>query len=253
MDSMHAGSLKGESLAKLFPGRRRDKTASPILHQVSFLVRRGETLGIMGRSGSGKTTLGLIAAGLEPPSSGRLLLDGRPVDGMNRMEMKEFRRRVQMVFQNPEASLNPGKTIERALGEVLALMRIPKPERGPRILQALQEVGLSGEFACRLPGQLSGGQNQRVVLARALLVGPDFLVLDEPAAALDISERARLLHLLRGLQAERGLGLLFFSHDTDSVRFLAHRAARLENGRLITGAQPGERLPGSGVDFPNPG
>ena len=134
-----------------------------------------------------------------------------------------------MVFQNPEASLNPKKTIRRSLSEVLGLKNVPRAERMERIAQGLHEVGLSTEILNRFPRQLSGGQNQRVALARTLFLEPEFLILDEPTSALDISARAHLLQLLKSLQAKQDLGFIFISHEPEVIRFMAHRVG------LITG------------------
>jgi len=230
---MYSGKLTVENIVKRYPAPRRGDPPAVILDGISLDLGRGETLGIMGKSGEGKTTLGLIASGLESPSSGRVTYRGRSLREMDGKRRREFRRRVQMVFQNPEASLHPARTVERALCEVLDLMGVSRSERPRKAVEALGTAGLSEEYLCRLPRQLSGGQNQRVALARALLVDPEFLVLDEPAAALDISERARLLHLLLRLQEQRSLGYLFISHDSAAVRFLSHRSVRLESGRLL--------------------
>jgi ABC-type glutathione transport system ATPase component len=229
---MPDAALTIENIRKRFPAPRRGNPPAVVLDGISLELHRGETLGIMGGSGAGKTTLGLIAAGLEPPTSGRVAFHGESTEDMSRTGRRRFRRRVQMVFQNPEASLNPGKTVGQALTEVLRLIGVDKSARAAGAVESLAAVGLADEFLCRLPCQLSGGQNQRVALARALLVDPEILILDEPAAALDISERARLLHLLRELQEKRGLGMLFISHDPAAVRFIAHRTTRLESGRI---------------------
>jgi peptide/nickel transport system ATP-binding protein len=186
----------------------------------------------MGGSGTGKTTLARIAGGLEAASEGIVTYAGSNIRSLGKVERRRFRSRVQMVFQNPEASFNPKKTIQRSMSEVLGLRGIPRSERDERIGGRLDSVGLSAEILGKYPRQLSGGQNQRVALARALLLEPEFLILDEPPSALDISERARLLQLLRALQAEQNLGYIFISHEPDIIRYIAHRIGFIRDRTL---------------------
>jgi peptide/nickel transport system ATP-binding protein len=209
------------------------------LEKVTFSVNQGETFGIMGASGTGKTTLAKILAGLEPPSSGAVTYAGRSLSSMDRNTRTRFRRSVQLMFQNPEGSLNPRKRIGRSLQEILRLAGSPAEAHRDRIGWALKQVGLADEVLERLPSQLSGGQNQRVVLARVLLLEPEFLILDEPTSSLDTSMRAQLLHLLKSLQDRHGIGYLFISHGPDVVRFMADRIGVIEGGTLRVGAKMG--------------
>jgi peptide/nickel transport system ATP-binding protein len=234
-------SLSVRNVSKAFLRGRRRGDARLVLKDISFEVGRGETLGIVGNSGTGKTTLAKILMGLERPSSGSVRYGGWELSGRDRAGMLRFRRKVQMVFQNPESSLNPRKTIKRSLGDVLGLIHLPKSERGRRMTAALEAVGLATEILGRFPSQLSGGQNQRVALARTLLLEPDFLILDEPTSALDISARAQLLHLLKALQRERELGYVFISHEPTVIRFMADRVGIIRDGRwrLMPGPEAG--------------
>jgi peptide/nickel transport system ATP-binding protein len=217
-------SLTAKNIGKRFRSGRKDREASVVLQGVSFSIIRGETFGIMGGSGTGKTTLARILAGLEPVSFGRLKYRDRDVQSLGGAEKKRFRQKVQMVFQNPEGSLNPRK--------VLGLMGQPHEAGEDLIRDRLEQVGLSTEVLGRLPSQLSGGQNQRVALARVLLLEPEFLILDEPTSALDISARAQLLHLLKSLQRSQNLGYAFISHEPEIIRFMAHRVGVIRDRTL---------------------
>ena len=208
------------------------KKIHPVLEDVSIDLEEGRTFGLMGRSGSGKTTIGKILAGLEKPSSGKVFFEGRDILGLNEKEFSLFRRKVQMVFQDPEGSLNPRKSIERSIHEVLDLLKAPKRDWRKKTLETLEAVGLSDELLCRYPAQLSGGQNQRVALGRVLLLEPAVMILDEPTSALDISVQAQILSLLRELQKERGMAYLLISHQEEVVRFMSHRIGVLTEGRL---------------------
>ena len=198
--------LRGVGIGKAFSRgivRRRTRV---VLEDVTLEIGEGRTLGLVGPSGSGKTTLARIVAGLETPTAGRVLYRGRDLRDLRGGERKAFRRRVQMIFQDPEGSLNPRKTIRRSLEEVLDLRGVQGGGR-QEVREVLEVVGMEAEVLDRLPSQLSGGQNQRIALARALILEPEVLVLDEPTSALDVSVQAQILHLLRDLQRERGIGL----------------------------------------------
>ena len=225
-------SLSIENVGKSFRSHGGRGRTRAVLRDISFAVNPGETFGIVGESGTGKSTLARIAAGLENASTGTVRYGGRNIRSMTRLEHRDFRRRVQMVFQNPEASLNPRKTLQRSLNEVLKLVGLPGNGRDEAIAARLESVGLSAEVLDRLPRQLSGGQNQRAALARVLLLEPEFLILDEPTSALDISARAHLLNLLKTLQRERGLGYIFISHEPDIIRFMAHRVGTITDRAL---------------------
>lgn len=186
----------------------------------------------MGRSGSGKTTLGTIIAGLVRPGKGRILFHGRDILDLDRENYRWFRSKVQMLFQDTEGSLHPLKRVETSLLQVLQLLKFPDEKKREAIQNVFQTVGLSMDFITRLPAQLSGGQNQRVALARILLLQPEFIILDEPTSALDLSVQAQILDLLRGLQEERKLGYLFISHDLEVIRYMSHAIGRLVNGKM---------------------
>ncbi len=225
-------SLTAKNIGKSFRTGRRGRETCVILQGVSFSIHQGETFGIMGGSGTGKTTLARILAGIEPASFGRIKYRDRDLRSLNGSERRRFRRRVQLVFQNPEGSLNPRKTIERSLHEVLRLTGLHKDQGKDLILDKLENVGLSSEVLGRFPSQLSGGQNQRVALARVLLLEPEFLILDEPTSALDISARAQLLQLLKSLQQTQNLGYAFISHEPEIIRFMAHRVGLIQDRTL---------------------
>jgi ABC-type glutathione transport system ATPase component len=194
----------------------------------------------MGGSGSGKTTLGRLLTGLEDPTSGEILFDGRGLHTLKKEGLQEFRRKVQMVFQNPESSLNPKKTVGQSLREMLRLMRTPKDTWEKTIKSLIDGVGLHPELLSRYPYQLSGGQNQRIVLARVLLLEPEIIILDEPTSALDISAKAQILQVLKRIQAERQLTYVFISHESETIDFVADRIGIIDDGLLS--------FPGPGAD-----
>ena len=222
-----------ENVSKSFDsGVLRRKRTGDFLQNISFEVKTGETLGIMGESGTGKTTLAKIATGLEKASEGKVLYQGKEIFAMSREEFCRFRRNVQMVFQNPESSLNPKKSLSRSLKEVADLKKIPKMDRNEAVRDILQRVGLQKDILSRFPHQVSGGENQRIALARVLLLEPQIVILDEPTSALDISVRAQILHLLKSLQSEKGLAYVLISHDLDVIRFMSHSISLLREGAL---------------------
>ena len=201
---------------------------------VSLEVRRGEVLALVGGSGSGKSTVGLTVLGLlrPPPSAGRVLFEGRDVHRQSRSERAAFRSAAQIVFQNPEASLNPRLSVRSALAEVVK-RSAPSSQVDRRIADLLEQVGMTAAHARRYPHQLSGGQRQRVSIARALAAGPRFLVLDEPLSALDVSIQAQVLLLLRDLRTRHQLTYLFISHDLALVESVADRVAVMHRGRVV--------------------
>jgi peptide/nickel transport system ATP-binding protein len=214
--------LKAENVGKAYESGLIFKKRHQILQGISLEMEEGRTLGLMGVSGSGKTTLGKILAGLESPSSGRVLFGGKDIWHLRGREFLAFKRQVQMVFQDPEGSLNPRKSIERSIHEVLGLLKIPPREWRDRTGAILEMVGLSEELLCRYPAQISGGQCQRVALGRVLLLHPKVMILDEPTSALDISVQAQILNLLKDLQQDLGLAYLLISHQPEVIRFMAH-------------------------------
>ena len=189
---------------------------------VSFSVAKGKTLAVVGESGCGKSTLARMITMIDAPTAGDLLIDGNKVDIARHGLSKEMRRKVQIVFQNPYGSLNPRQKIGDVLAEPLLLnTALPAAERRERAMQMLLKVGLKPEHFNRYPRMFSGGQRQRIAIARALMVNPSLLVLDEPVSALDLSVQAQILNLLADLQDEFGLTYVFISHDLSVVRYIA--------------------------------
>jgi oligopeptide transport system ATP-binding protein len=207
---------------------------------VSLSISKGETLGVVGESGCGKSTLGQIASLMLQPSSGSLVFKGEEVALDRSLSRGRLRSQIQYVFQDPYTSLNPRFTIGRLLEEPLAFQRIgTRRERRQRVEQMLGRIGLDASYARRYPHELSGGQRQRVGIARALMLSPEFLVLDEPVSALDVSIQAQILNLLKELQAELKLTYLFISHDLNVVHYMSDRVAVMYLGRIVEIAEVG--------------
>jgi microcin C transport system ATP-binding protein len=210
------------------------------VRQASLELRRGETLGIVGESGSGKTTLGMALLALQPIAGGRIEMGGRRLDGSDRTTLRGMRRRMQVVFQDPFASLSPRMTIGQIVGEGLALHfpELSQAERERRVLDMLAEVGLSaaqGQHGVlqRYPHEFSGGQRQRIAIARAVVLQPEVLVLDEPTSALDVSVQQQVLQLLVELQRRHGMSYIFISHDLAVVRAMSHRLLVMKDGLIV--------------------
>jgi oligopeptide/dipeptide ABC transporter ATP-binding protein len=220
------------SMSDIFAGRHPQLEA---VSNVEFTLARGETLGIVGESGCGKTTLGRMLIKLIPPSEGTIRFDGEDVSGMDRAAELAFRRRAQLVFQNPFDALNPHFTILRSLQEPLHNARVPRPEHAARIAEAMKMVHLPApeHFLQSFPHQLSGGQLQRVVLARALVLRPEFIVADEPVSMLDVSVRAGILNVLREVRDRMGLAAVFISHDLALVRYVCARTITMYLGTVV--------------------
>jgi ABC-type oligopeptide transport system ATPase subunit len=229
--------LQVQRLVKEFPRRRRlFRTGVPLraVDDVSFGIAQGETFGLVGESGSGKTTTGRCILRLVEPTSGAVTFKGRDVLALSRAEMQHARREMQIVFQDPDSSLNPRMRIGATIAEPLIIHRIgSKPEREARVRELLGLVGLEPAHADRYPHEFSGGQRQRIGLARALALNPSFLIADEPVSSLDVSVQAQVINLLVDLQKALGLTYLFIAHDLRLVRHICDRVAVMYRGRIV--------------------
>ncbi len=232
--------LDVQDLTVQFGSKRRPFTA---VDRVSFHIFKGETFGLVGESGSGKTTIGRAIIRIHPAAGGKVVFDGRQINGRIPRELdREVTRRIQMIFQDPMASLNERAKVDYIVSEGLYSngFHLSKAERDERVAQALNDVGLLPEFASRFPHEFSGGQRQRIGIARALIMEPDFIIADEPISALDVSIRAQVLNLLSELQKARGLTYLFIAHDLSVVRFICDRIAVIHKGQIVELAESEE-------------
>ncbi|RPH34821.1 MAG: ATP-binding cassette domain-containing protein, partial [Chloroflexi bacterium] len=239
-----------EHLSEFFPLRsgllQRQIGEVKAVDDVTFEIRRGETLGLVGESGCGKTTVGRTLLRLIDPTGGRIVFDGEDITHVKGAELKPYRRRMQIVFQDPYASLDPRAPIASAIGEGLRIHGIGTPqERADRVAKMMDLVGLQPYHARRYPHEFSGGQRQRIGIARALVLEPDLLVCDEPVSALDVSIQAQVLNLLRELQRRLGLTYLFIAHNMGVVEHISDRVAVMYLGALVELSDAAEiyRLP----------
>ncbi|MGH3395299.1 MAG: ABC transporter ATP-binding protein [Streptosporangiaceae bacterium] len=200
---------------------------------VSFTISPGETLGLAGESGSGKSTVARALVRINHPTGGSIRVAGAQTRRLHGQDLKAYRRRMQMVYQDPYDSLDPRMSILEAIGEGLAVRGVARARRRAETEDLLRRVNLPATLTSRFPGQLSGGQRQRVSIARALAVGPEVIICDEAVAALDVSIRAQVLNLLKDIQADAGVSYLFISHDLSTLRFMADRVAIMYVGRLV--------------------
>lgn len=201
---------------------------------VSIRIRKGETLGLVGESGSGKSTTGAAIAGLVRPSHGSIRFQGEEIFKLGQKETRELRKGISMVFQDPYSSLNPAMVVEEIVGEPLRVHTdLDRSHRRRHVVKALEQVGLSARYLERYPYQFSGGQRQRIAIARAIVLRPDLIILDEPTSSLDVSTQAQIINLLKDLQDELELSYLFISHDLAVVRNVSHRLAVMYMGRIV--------------------
>ncbi len=232
--------LEARGIEVAFPDRSRKPLIGPaparrVLFGIDLEIAAGEAVGVVGESGSGKTTLGRAVLRLLRPSRGTVLFRGRDITGLPEAELRPLRRHMQMIFQDPQSSLNPRHRVVRILAEPLRSFGLAASagEARRQALSLLERVGLPAEYGARYPHQLSGGQRQRVGIARAISVAPQFVVADEIVSGLDMSIQAQILDLLRALREEMGLALLFVSHDLSVVRAVCSRVLVMLDGRVV--------------------
>ena len=243
-----------KSLTVLFPTRKNilGKVLSyyKAVDNVSFTIHKGETLGLVGESGCGKTTLGRALLRLIEPSNGNIIYNNTDITGYDKKSLKEFRKDVQLVFQDPFSSLNPRITIGEAIEEPMKiLMAKSKAERKRSVKELLEKVNLSSSYSSRYPHEFSGGQRQRIVIARALALNPGLLVCDESVSALDVSVQAQVLNLLNDLKKEFGLTMLFISHDLSVVRYMCDRIMVMHKGKIVESGNAEEVYENPKMDY----
>jgi oligopeptide/dipeptide ABC transporter ATP-binding protein len=234
---MNEDILEVKRLKKYFVASKsyldRKKEFIRAVDDVSFSIRKGETFGLVGESGSGKTTLGQTIVRLTEPTEGHIIFDGTDITRLNENKLRQLRKRFQIIFQNPISSLDPRMTVASTLKEPVKALMPDSSDSQELILEALDNVGLNKSFLNRYPHELSGGQNQRISIARSLVTKPKFLVLDEPTSALDVSIQAQIINLLRKLKNTMGLTYLFITHDLGIVNYIADRIAVMYLGKIV--------------------
>ncbi|CAN5853308.1 dipeptide ABC transporter ATP-binding protein [soil metagenome] len=234
--------VRAEGLTKHYPVRtmllRRDRSVIKAVDGVDFTIGRGETLGLVGESGSGKSTTGRVVLRLEEPTGGGVWFDGMDLTALSGEKLRAVRRRMQVVFQDSADSLNPRMSTGRIIGEPLRIFQMDDEVNvHDRVVELMELVGLNPAWAKRFPHEFSGGQRQRINVARALSIDPDFIVLDEPISALDVSIQAQVVNLLADLQERLGLTYLFIAHDLAMVRHISDRIAVMYLGRIVETAE----------------
>ena len=227
--------IEMKNLKKYFPMKKRQVLKA--VDNVTMDIYRGEVLSLVGESGSGKTTLGRTVSRLYPKTAGDILVEGKPVESYS---VKGFTKKIQMIFQDPQASLNPRMTVGDIVAEGIDIHKLAssKKERMEKVYNLLEIVGLNREHASRFPHEFSGGQRQRIGIARALGVDPEILVCDEPISALDVSIQAQVVNLLKELQKQRNLTLLFIAHDLSMVKYISDRVAVMYRGKVVELGKP---------------
>lgn len=238
MSTAPTALLEIRDLSVHYPGRANwfFQTAEPkrAVDGISFTIPKGKTVGLVGESGSGKSTTARMVLRLETPTSGQVTFDGTDVTALAANKMRDMRRRMQLVYQNPYASLDPRFTVEQIITEPLVSFGIgSKRERHSKAVDLMEQIALPAKMLSRQPAELSGGQRQRVAIARALALDPEFIVCDEAVSALDVTVQAQILELLVRLQDERGLTYLFISHDLAVVRQISDHVAVMRSGRIV--------------------
>lgn len=227
--------IEMKNLKKYFPMKKRQVLKA--VDNVTMDIYRGEVLSLVGESGSGKTTLGRTVSRLYLKTAGDILVEGKPAESYS---IKEFTKKIQMIFQDPQASLNPRMTVGDIVAEGIDIHKLAssKKERMEKVYNLLEIVGLNREHASRFPHEFSGGQRQRIGIARALGVDPEILVCDEPISALDVSIQAQVVNLLKELQKQRNLTLLFIAHDLSMVKYISDRVAVMYRGKVVELGKP---------------